>query len=94
MWVGGSVQFPLNDVSEKSHDGRQPSSDISGSNDKDSSLGSGSDTDGISLCTSNDNSCQSQVPEDKQAISVRFLRFLVGTMICKELLATDSIETR
>ncbi len=59
----GSVLFRQEGGSEKRLDGQQPSIDSSGSNDKGSDPGSGSDTDSTDGGTSNGNSGQSQAPE-------------------------------
>jgi hypothetical protein len=53
---------------KKRNDGWQPSSDSSGSNDKDSNPRSGSDTDSTDGSISNGNNGQSQAPESKQVI--------------------------
>jgi hypothetical protein len=73
-------------VSEKSHDGRRPTNDSSGCNDKDSNPASGSDNDSTVCGTNNGTSRQRQAIEDKQ-VGVHFLQFLVCLMIRKKSLA-------
>ena len=76
----GSVLFRQEGGSEKRLDGQQPSIDSSGSNDKGSDPGSGSDTDSTDGGTSNGNSGQSQAPEDKQVVPLLFRNVLFSVL--------------